>query len=286
VTIPDGATGTSGGPETIDGTIDRRIDAMDVGTVIGLLAGVAMLLWSILMVSDLTPFIDYPSMVLVSGGCVCAALVSFPIQNVLVVAKVIKQCFFTKLRDPREVIVEMVRYADLARRDGILALENLTGRIEDPFIVSGIQMAVDGTDPNMIEAILMSDVEAVEDRHAEGKALFDNIGKYAPAFGMIGTLVGLVIMLKNMNDPKSIGPALAVAILTTLYGAVVANLIALPMAEKLGRRSREETFLKMIVIKGVMAIQQGDNPRIVEQKLKTLLPNRLRHTVVAKKRAA
>ena len=259
---------------------------MDLGTVIGLLAGAAMLLWSILMVSNLSPFIDYPSMVMVGGGSVCAALVSFPIQNVLAVAKVIRQCFFTRLRDPREVIVEMVRYADVARRDGILALENLTAKIEDPFIVSGIQMAVDGTDPSMIEAILMSELEAVEARHAEGKALFDNIGRFAPAFGMIGTLVGLVIMLKNMNNPKTIGPALAVAILTTLYGAVIANLIALPMAEKLGRRSREEVLLKMIVVKGVMAIQQGDNPRVVEQKLKTFLPNSLRRSVGSQKQAA
>ena len=259
---------------------------MDIGTIIGLLAGAVMLLWSILMVSDISPFINYPSMVMVGGGCVCAALVSFPVPNVLAVAKVIRKCFFTKLRDPREVIAELVRYADIARRDGILALENLTDRIDDAFVVSGLQMAVDGTDPNMIEAILMSDLEAVEARHAEGKALFDNIGKFAPAFGMIGTLVGLVIMLKNMNDPKTIGPALAVALLTTLYGSVVANLIALPMAEKLGRRSREEMFLKMIVIKGVMAIQQGDNPRVVEQKLKTFLPCSLRRTFAAQKRAA
>ncbi len=259
---------------------------MDVGTIIGLLAGATMLLWSILMVSDISPFIDVPSMVMVGGGCLCAALVSFPIQNVLAVARVIRKCFFTKLRDPRDVIAEMVKYADLARRDGILALENVATRIDDPFMVSGIQMAVDGTDPHMIETIMMSDLEAIEARHAEGKALFDNIGRYAPAFGMIGTLVGLVIMLKNMNEPKTIGPALAVALLTTLYGALVANLIALPMAEKLGRRSREEMFLKIIVIKGVIAIQQGDNPRVVEQKLRTFLPSSLRRGPAAVVQAA
>src|SRR3990172_9248480 len=156
---------------------------MDLGTIIGLVAGVVMLLGSILLASDIAPFIDYPSILMVGGGSVCAALVSFPIQNILAVARVIRNAFFTKCRDPREVIVEMVKYAEIARRDGTLALEAVTGRIEDPFIVSGIQMAVDGTDPNMIEAILMSDVEAIEVRHAEGKALFDNIGKYAPAFG-------------------------------------------------------------------------------------------------------
>ena len=169
-------------------------------------------------------------------------------------------------------------YAEVARRDGILALENVAGNIKDPFLVSGIQMAVDGTDPELIESILMSDLDAVEARHAEGKALFDNVGRFAPAFGMIGTLIGLVIMLQNMSDPSAIGPAMAVALLTTMYGAVLANLFALPMAEKLGVRSRKEVLLRMVIIKGVMSIQSGDNPRIVEQKLKTFLPNRLRET--------
>lgn len=259
---------------------------MDLGTIIGLAAGVVMLLWSILMASDIAPFIDYPSIIMVGGGSVCAALVSFPIQNILAVSRVTRKAFFTKSRDPQDVIAEMVKYAEIARRDGILALENITGQIEDPFIVSGIQMAVDGTDPQLIETILLGDLEAVEARHAEGKALFDNIGKFAPAFGMIGTLVGLVIMLKNMNQPEMIGPAMAVALLTTLYGAIVANVFALPLAEKLGRRSREEALLKMIAIKGVMAIQQGDNPRIVEQKLKTFLPTNMRRANFLGKHAA
>ena len=168
--------------------------------------------------------------------------------------------------------------AEVARRDGILALENATAEIKDPFLVSGIQMAVDGTDPDQIESILLSDLEAVEARHADGKALFDSLGRYTPAFGMIGTLIGLVIMLKNMDDPSKIGPAMAVALLTTLYGALAANLVALPLADKLAIRSRDETAVKMIVIKGVMAIQTGDNPRIVEQKLKTFLPARMRNS--------
>jgi len=259
---------------------------VDLGTIIGLVVGVLMLLWSILWASNIAPFIDYPSIIMVGGGSVCAALVSFPIQNILAVARVTRHAFFTRSKDPRESIADMVKYAEIARRDGILALENLTGRIDDPFVVSGIQMAVDGTDPQVIEAILLGDLEAVEARHAEGKALFENIGKFAPAFGMIGTLVGLVIMLKNMNQPDMIGPAMAVALLTTLYGAVVANVFALPLAEKLGRRSREEVLLKLIVIKGVIAIQQGDNPRIVEQKLKTFLPTGMRRTTFLGKQAA
>jgi len=170
----------------------------------------------------------------------------------------------------------LVKYAEIARRDGILALENVTSKISDPFLISGIQMAVDGTDPDLIETIMSNDLEAVQSRHAEGKALFDNAGKYAPAFGMIGTLIGLVVMLRNMSDPSAIGPAMAVALITTFYGALVANVFALPMAEKLALRSREEILLKQIIIKGVMSIQSGDNPRIVEQKLRTFLPYRSR----------
>lgn len=249
---------------------------MDIATIIGLVGGTALLLWAIMGKSDLSTFMDGGSAAIVLGGAVSAAMTSFPIQNILGVAKVVKNCFFAAKRDPVGLISDMVKYAEVARRDGILALENLTNEIKDPFLVSGIQMAVDGTDPDLIETILSNDIEAIEARHNEGKALFENIGKYAPAFGMIGTLVGLVIMLQNMDDPSKIGPAMAVALLTTLYGAVIANLIALPMADKLAVRSREEMLLKMIVLRGVMAIQSGDNPRIVDQKLKTFLPNRSR----------
>jgi len=240
---------------------------MDIATIIGLIAGVSLLVWT---------FMDSSSVAIVCGGAVSAALIGFPLKNILGTVKVVKNCFFAKARNANDLIADMVRYAEIARRDGILSLENVTHEINDPFIVSGIQMAVDGTDPDLIQTIMMNDLETIESRHNEGKALFENIGKYAPAFGMIGTLIGLVIMLKNMNDPATIGPAMAVALLTTLYGALIANLVALPMADKLGLRSREELLLKMIVIKGVMAIQSGDNPRIVEQKLRTFLPNRVR----------
>lgn len=249
---------------------------MDIATIIGLVAGVSLLLWAIMGKSDLGTFMDSSSVAIVCGGAVSASLIGFPLRNILGIANVVKNCFFAKAQNANDLIADMVRYAEIARRDGILSLENITHEINDPFIVSGIQMAVDGTDPDLIETIMMNDLETIESRHNEGKALFENIGKYAPAFGMIGTLIGLVIMLKNMNDPSTIGPAMALALLTTLYGALIANLVALPMADKLGLRSREELLLKMIVIKGVMAIQSGDNPRIVEQKLKTFLPNRVR----------
>ena len=153
-------------------------------------------------------------------------------------------------------------------------------------MVSGIQMAVDGTDPELIEQIMEAELDAVASRHAAGRALFENLGRYAPAFGMIGTLVGLVIMLGKMSDPDSLGPAMAVALLTTLYGSLLANLVALPLADKLGTRSRDELLLKEIVIKGVMAIQSGDNPRVVEQKLRSFLPHRLRQAGEEGRKAA
>jgi len=152
----------------------------------------------------------------------------------------------------------------------------MTGEVEDHFIVKGIQMAVDGTDPELIEQILTLELTALEERHAKGQSIFRAMGTYCPAFGMIGTLIGLVAMLQQLDDPKTIGPAMAVALLTTLYGALIANLIMLPMAEKLGNRTDEERLIKEIIIRGVMSIQSGDNPRIVEQKLKSFLPPALR----------
>ena len=166
----------------------------------------------------------------------------------------------------------MVSFAEVARRDGILSLEAKLDEIDDKFIEQGIQMAVDGVDPELIEQVLENDLENLMERHETGKAILVSLGKYAPAFGMIGTLVGLVIMLQNMEDASKIGPGMAVALLTTMYGAIIANAIALPLADRLALRSSEEVLFKTVVIKGVMAIQSGDNPRVVEQKLRTFLP--------------
>jgi|CXWL01.1.fsa_nt_gi chemotaxis protein MotA len=245
---------------------------MDLGTIIGLLAGVGMLLGAILCASPLTPFVHVPSLMMVVGGACCAALVSFPTEHLAAVAGILKKTIFSAARDPRAMVEAMVGYAEVARRDGVFALERCAKNTDDPFVVQGLHMVVDGCDPELIESALMGHIEALEARHAEGKALFDNVGRFAPAFGMIGTLVGLVIMLRDMRDPTNIGPALAMALLTTLYGAVLANLIALPLAEKLARRSRQEVLLKMIAVRGIRAIQCGDNPRLVWQKLNILLP--------------
>ncbi len=258
---------------------------MDIATLIGLISGVSLIVWAMTSNASLQTFIDYPSVAIVVGGAVAATLIATPLKGVLNIGKVIKKTILNKPPDLIEVIKDLVRYAEVARRDGILALEGVIAEASDPFIVSGIQMAVDGTDPELVEQMLNSEIDSIAMRHGEGKGLFDTLGRYAPAFGMIGTLVGLVVMLQNMDDPSKIGPGMAVALLTTMYGALVANLIALPLADKLGIRSAEEMLHKEIVIKGIMSIQAGDNPRIVEQKLKTFLPPKVRDGMVEQEAA-
>ena len=251
---------------------------MDIATIVGILVGALLLGWSIMSSAGESAgvFINVPSLLIVFGGAASAVLISFPLKNVLGMFGVVRKTLQQKSRSPVKLIKDLVSYAEVARRDGILSLENLTKEIDDEFIVKGIQMAVDGTDPELIEQIMTSELESLEERHSSGKALLDALGKYAPAFGMIGTLIGLVVMLANLDDPDKIGPGMAVALITTLYGAIAANLVFIPMADKLEKRSGEEILLKTIVIKGVMSIQSGDNPRIVEQKLKTFLPPSLR----------
>lgn len=245
---------------------------MDIATVIGLVLGALVVVGAVLLGGTVAMFVDGVSVIVVMGGSIAALLIAFPMSNVMKMPKVMVNAIFTKPQNLTALIKELVSYAEVARRDGILSLENHTEDMSDEFIVSGVRMAVDGTDPELIEQILEIDLENLEERHAVGKSTLDAMGRYAPAFGMIGTLIGLVAMLGNMEDPSSIGAGMAVALLTTLYGAIIANVVFLPLADKLALRSAEEVLAKTIVIKGVMAIQAGDNPRVVESKLKTFLP--------------
>ncbi len=247
---------------------------MDLATLLGMLICWGLVLYSIFSsAKQYAPvFIDIPSAMIVIGGAFGVVMVTGPLARFLKMGKYGMKAMMHKERSVQKLIEDLVGFAEIARRDGILSLENAVKDADDPFIVKGIQMAVDGTDPELIEAIMEAELEALMERHESGKAVFEAFGKYAPAMGMIGTLIGLVVMLMNMDDPSAIGPAMAVALITTLYGSMVANMFALPMADKLSCRSGEEVMFKMIIIKGVMSIQSGDNPRIVEQKLMTYLP--------------
>lgn len=247
---------------------------MDKATLGGLLMGSGLLFLAIMIApgSTLSAFIDYPSAAVVVGGAISAAFIAFPLKTMLSIHKVAKKLLQPKTLELAPVIRQLVEFSEVARRDGILALENKTEEIEDPFILKGVQMAVDGVDNDLLENILRADIDALSQRHRTGKAIFDTLGRYAPAFGMIGTLMGLIIMLGNMDDPAAIGPGMAVALITTLYGAIIANLFCLPFADKLAFYSRREIEVREVVLTGILAIQDGDNPRMVEQKLMTMLP--------------
>ena len=261
---------------------------MDKATIGGLGAGIFLLLLSIMIApgSSFAAFIDYPSLAVVVGGAISATFIAFPMGTVFQVHKVILKSFFPKQQSLTPVIFQLVEFAELARREGILALESRTGDIEDPFILLGIQMAVDGTDTELMEAILRAEMDAISGRHKTGKSLMDTVGRYAPAFGMIGTLMGLIIMLGNMDDPEAIGPGMAVALITTLYGAIVSNLFFLPFADKLAFYSKREMEIREVIVRGLVAIQDGDNPRVLEQKLMTMLPPAERAKANQKEEAA
>ena len=245
---------------------------MDISTIIGLILGALLIGMALLLGGSFASYVDGPSMLIVIGGASAATMVAFPLARLLKLPKVMTKAVLNKQSDPIELVNQMVEFAEVARRDGILALENMTDRMEDPFIVRGIQMAVDGTDPEIIQQVMETELENLIDRHEKGKGLLDTLGRFAPAFGMIGTLIGLVAMLSNMDDPSKIGAGMAAALLTTLYGAMLANMVILPMADKLAMRSGEEVLNKTIIIQGVMAIQSGDNPRNVHSRLLTFIP--------------
>ena len=246
---------------------------MDIGTIAGLVIAVGAILISIVVSGgSLGAMINGPSIFVVLIGTLGATIVSFPLARLLKLHTVVLKSVFSKPGDAVATIKDLVRYAEVARREGILSLENLISEMRDPFIVRGVKMAVDGTDPELIKTIMDTELEALMERHGQGKQILDTIGRYAPAFGMIGTLMGLITMLSNMDDPSKIGPGMAVALITTLYGAFIANVFTGPLGDKLQARDAEEVLIKTIIISGVMAIQSGDNPRIVESKLMTFLP--------------
>ncbi|QDU72163.1 motility protein A [Mucisphaera calidilacus] len=249
---------------------------MDLGVIFGFIGTWILIFWTLILGGSLLVYVDVPSVILILGASVTVLFFVCPMGNIKNLLPVMKRLFFYKSPPIDDLIDQMVGFAETARRDGILSLENSLKEVEDEFVVRGIQMAVDGTDPELIEQIMENELESLMDRHEVGKGMFETLGKYAPAMGMIGTLIGLVAMLNDLSDPAKIGAGLAVALLTTMYGSMVANGFALPMADRLGTRSAEEVIYKTIIIKGVMSIQSGDNPRVVEQKLKTFLPPHLR----------
>lgn len=256
---------------------------MDIASLVGIIGAIGLILGAILMApgSSLTAFIDIPSFMVVIGGAIAACMISFPLKSLLNAPKVGKKVILNKATEYALLITTIVSLAETARRDGLLALEGRIDEIDEPFIVAGIQMAIDGTRPDVIEDIMRTEMDAVATRHKDGKSFFDQLGRFAPAYGMIGTLMGLIIMLGNMSDPSSIGAGMAVALITTLYGAIFSNVFFLPFAEKLSFINKQELLGMEIIIRGIMAIQSGENPRVIEQKLRTFLPPSVREAADA-----
>ena len=248
---------------------------MDIATVIGLLGAFGLILFAI-GPANLGAFIDVTSILIVIGGTLFATFAANPLEKVIGGISVYLKSILVDANAPHELIEKIVGFAETARREGILALESAAADAGDPFLSGGIQLAVDGTEPDLIMDILETELQYLEERHSEYAGFFDKIAEMAPAFGMIGTLVGLVLMLLDMSDPAAIGPAMATALLTTLYGAVIANVIFTPIAFKLKNYSKAEILNKRMIIEGIMAIQQGDNPRIVERKLSVFLSPSMR----------
>lgn len=243
---------------------------MDLATLVGIVGSVALIMIAMTMSGELGMFVDGPSIVIVVGGSLFAVMAKFGLGQFLSAGKVAAKSFVVKNPDPSDVIAEVVTLADEARKGGLLSLEGK--EVSNDFLKRGIQLLVDGHDPDVVKALLAKDRNQTVERHARGASLFGAMAEVAPAMGMIGTLVGLVAMLANMDDPKAIGPAMAVALLTTLYGAVIANCVAGPIADKLRLRAAEEALIKSLVIDALLAIQNGQNPRIIDSMLRNYLP--------------
>jgi len=249
-------------------------DVMDLATIIGFFLTWGIIIYSMHHASHgaLGAYIKPAEMLLVFGGAIGAALMSMPLHSITGFVRNMKKWIFNKDAHIQHTIKEMVSYAEVARRDGVLALESVARENPDPFLRRGLQLTIDGTDPEIIERILRIEIESMQERHKHGKHLFHTLAKFGPGFGLMATLIAQVAMFKNLGgDASVIGNALAIALTGTLYGCMLQNLMAGPIAEKLALRSQEETFAKEIVLQGVLSIQAGNNPRVVEMQLLSFL---------------
>lgn len=253
---------------------------MDIASIIGIVVGVVAVGMSVFMSATISQFLDLPSALIVLGGTLGAMLVSTPADKLKKGIKSAKYALTNKEFFATKLIVVISDLAVKARKDGLLALEETTETMDDAFLKKGIMLIVDGNDPGLVRDILETELSFIQNRHEENQSFWEAIASLAPGWGMIGTLIGLIGMLSSLEDPSSIGPKMAVALITTLYGSVVANFIATPIANKLKIKSAEETLVKQVLIEGILSIQAGENPRVIEEKLKAFLSPELRENTV------
>jgi len=254
---------------------------MDAATLLGLIAGIGLIGWALVTGGDVKAFVNLSSAAIVLGGTFAATLINYRVQQFVTAVRLALRVFRGAGHDHAALIQTLVAFAERARRDGLLALEDEAEDLQDPFLKKGIRLVVDGTDPELVRTVLETELAYQQDRHRLGQSVFSTMASLSPAFGMVGTLIGLIQMLGNLDDPEAIGPGMAVALITTFYGAVLAYLFFSPIAGKLRLASEEETLFREMAIEGVLSIQAGDNPRIVHEKLWAFLSPSMRERVEA-----
>ena len=245
---------------------------MDIASIVGLILGVSLVIFGMFLQASLVIYASATSALIVIGGTFGAVILSYSFSQIKEAAMALKIVFTSQQDEASEVISVLVSFAEKARREGLLALEEEANQLDDEFLQKGIQLVVDGTDPELVQNILETEIDFLSERHSVSRGVFAKGGELAPAFGMIGTLIGLIGMLSKLDDPSSLGSGMATALITTFYGALIGNLIFIPIAEKLKVKSEKEILVKEIIIEGILSIQAGENPRIVEEKLKAFLP--------------
>jgi chemotaxis protein MotA len=246
---------------------------MDISSIIGVVSGMGFILGTILLGSGIMLFVNIPSILIVVGGTIAATMVAFPLADFLSVFKTTIKIFIFKIQSPEEIINNLVEISNKARKGGLLSIEGDIQSTSDPYLAQALQMTVDGVKTADIAAIMQKKMALTKKNLDTGVGIFEGMGSYAPAFGMIGTLIGLVQMLANLDDPSSIGPKMAVAMITTFYGAIMANLFFIPMALKLSGRNEEEITNMNIIFEGIISIREGEHPKLMEDKLKIYLGN-------------
>jgi chemotaxis protein MotA len=259
----------------------KEISPVDIATIIGILLGFMVITTAIIAGGGWQIFIHIPSMAITIGGMLCATLIHFSLPQFLGIFTIVKKTIIAKVPSQSELIQKMVNYAAINRRDGALALEQEIPNLDNSFFIKGLQMLVDGRDSEQIRDFMSIEIQYLEDRHSTGKKILEFMGASAPAFGMIGTLIGLIQMLRSLDSPDAIGGGMAVALLTTFYGALSANLIFIPLAGKLGIYSKAETTAIEMIVEGICAIAQGDNPTIVREKMQAFISQGRREEVKA-----
>ncbi len=252
---------------------------MDLATLLGMVVSFGLITLALIAGGSPSNFIDYNSMLIVFGGTFGATLTHYPLQTALSVGKVIRKTLVGKTRSTSAIVEQFMDFGNRARREGILSLEPIIKNLNDSYLKKGLQLTVDGLEPESIQGIMEAEIASTEARHQTGIDLLNAMASYSPALGMIGTVIGLVQMLKTMADPSTIGPSMAVALITTFYGAVLANLVFLPMVGKLRHRSREEILIMEMQMEGVLGISRGENPRIIQEKLASYQPPKERKPV-------